>query len=447
MNKRITGILFLLPLGLSFLINTVINGQAIDMVKQKSSTDSLQLKNIIETVIKSYPTVKAAQEAISNADAKISLARTGYYPEADVTANYSNIGPVTKLTIPSLGTFQLYPDNNYSAAINYRQVLYDFGRTRENIELEKENKAIGEQTLEQVKQRLSLFAVNNFYTLVFLQAAITIKEQQIEALNEHLKFVEKMMATGSATEYQILTTKVSISTVESQKVDLIAALASQQSSLNSLLGDNYQTNPVVKNDLTVDVPVIPSDSAISFAFRNRDEVLINEKRTTLAELRYDMTKLQNKPVLNFMASAGGKNGYIPDMGNVVANYVVGIGIKVPLYDASRNKYNLLQAQSAITSLSYESESAKRTISNEVNEAQAYMLAAGKKIAQFELQLQTALKAYSLAETSFKSGTITNLDLLYANTSVSESRLMLLKARIDYVASVYKLKVALGERIY
>jgi outer membrane protein TolC len=43
--------------------------------------------------------------------------------------------------------------------------------------------------------------------------------------------------------------------------------------------------------------------------------------------------------------------------------------------------------------------------------------------------------------------ITNLDLLDANTSVSESSLMLLKAKIDYVTSVYKLKAALGERIY
>ena len=76
-----------------------------------------------------------------------------------------------------------------------------------------------------------------------------------------------------------------------------------------------------------------------------------------------------------------------------------------------------------------------------------MNAANKKVGQFELQLKQALKAYSLAETSFQSGVITNLDLLDANTSVSETSLMLLKARIDYVTSVYKLKAALGERIY
>ena len=151
-----------------------------------------------------------------------------------------------------MGLFSFIPNNNYSASVNYEQLVYDFGRTRQNIEFENENKAISEQTLEQVKQKLSLFAVNNFYTLVYLQAAIKIKDEQLAALNEHLAYVEKMMATGSATEYQVLSTKVKISTVESQKVDLIAALTAQQASLNSLLGNDQTTNPVVKTEFSVE---------------------------------------------------------------------------------------------------------------------------------------------------------------------------------------------------
>ena len=100
----------------------------------------------------------------------------------------------------------------------------DFGRTRQNIEFETENKALGEQVLEQVKQKLSLYTVNTYYTLLFLQAAIKIKEEQVSALNEHLLQVEKMISTGSATEYQLLATEVKISNVEGQKADLIASL-------------------------------------------------------------------------------------------------------------------------------------------------------------------------------------------------------------------------------
>jgi outer membrane protein TolC len=446
MNSQINKKSIFSLLMLIISLNSIVFGQsATDNLK--SSVDSLSLTSIIKQVIATYPSVKVAEEAIRNADSRIGLAKTGYNPVVDFTASFANLAPVTKLTFPSLGTFQLYPANNYSASINYEQLVYDFGRTHQNIELENENKAIGEQTLEQVKQKLSLYTINNFYTLLFLQAAIKIKDEQLTTLNEHLQYIEKVMATGSATEYQVLTTKVKISTVESQKVDLVATLTAQQAALNSLLGNEQVSYPVVRNELIVEPPVVPSDSILSYAFHNRDEVLINEKRTSLAELRLGMTKLQNKPLLSFEASGGAKNGYIPDLAKFTPNYIVGLGLKVPLFDGMKNKYNLAQAQSGITSISYESELTKRNISNEVYESEALMFAAYKKVNQSELQLKQALKAYSLAETSFKSGIITNLDLLDANTSVSESSLMLLKARIDYAASVYKLKAALGERIY
>jgi outer membrane protein len=413
----------------------------------KGQSDSLALKNIIQKVLSSYPSVKVAEEAIANADARIALARTGYNPEVDLTANVSNIGPVTKLTIPQFGKVQLYPEYNYTASLNLRQLIYDFGRTHQNIAMETEGKAIGEQTLEQVKQKLSLYTVGSYYTILFLQAAIKIKDEQLATLNAHLDYIQKVMATGSATEYQVLTTKVRISAVESQKVDLIASLAAQQAALNSLMGNDQTAKPVVKNDVSVEPPSVPIDSVISFAFKNRDEILINERKATLAEMKYGMVKLQNRPLMSLQANGGAKNGYLPELMKLTPNYVIGLGIRVPIFDGMKTKYNLSQAQSAINTLSFESDYTKRNISNEVMESEAMMHAALKKVSQSELQLEQARKAYSLALTSFKSGVITNLDLLDANTSVSESNLMLLKSKIDYVTSVYKLKAALGERVY
>jgi outer membrane protein TolC len=274
-----------------------------------------------------------------------------------------------------------------------------------------------------------------------------IKDEQLSVLNEHLDYVRKKMATGSATEYEVLTTEVRISEIESQKVELGSSISTQQAFLNSLIGNDQHNNPVVKNDLTAELPLIPADSLQSFAFKNRDEVLINHKRSSIAELRYNMTLLANKPIISFMASGGAKNGYVPELGKIRANYAVGLGLRIPIYDGNKSKYNGLQARSAMNSASYESENTKRSISAELREAEAYMEASSKKLNQYELQLRQAMKAYSLAQTSFKIGTITNLDLLDANTSVSQSRLLLLKAKIDYAASIYRLRSVVGERLY
>jgi outer membrane protein len=446
MNNTFRAILNISSFLLLILSSQVILCQEKPDPGKLNSNDSLSLKSIIEEIIMTHPTIKGAEEALANADARIGLARTGYYPQVDASASFANIGPVLKFTIPDLGTVQLYPANNFSGAINYRQVIYDFGRTKENINIEEQNKVLGEMTLEQVKQKMSLVAVNSFYTIAYLQEATSIKDQQLSTLEEHLRYVKKMKETGSATDYQILTTEVRISTAESQKVDIISALKVQQAYLGSLLGKE-DLNSIVREELEVGLPSVNRDSVQSFALRNRNEMLISKERTSLAGLRYDLIRTVNRPIISMSISAGAKNGYIPELNQLRPNYSAGVGINIPIFDGMKTKYNLLQAKSAINNAEFEVENTKRNISSEVREAESYLESAHQKVSQFSLQLDQALKAYALAETSFKAGAITNLELLDANTAVSESRLMLLKARIDYAASIYRLKAALGEKLY
>jgi outer membrane protein TolC len=152
-------------------------------------------------------------------------------------------------------------------------------------------------------------------------------------------------------------------------------------------------------------------------------------------------------MISAYASGGAKNGYIPDLNQIRANYQVGVGLAVPIFDAYRTKYNLKQTESAINTLGYETESTKRSITAEVSDAMESVKSTLQKIDQYELQLEEARQAYSLAQISFKAGAITNLDLLDTNTTLSESSLLLLKAKIDHVSSIYRLKAALGERLY
>ena len=69
---------------LGILFNSTVYGQVPVAAEGMLSTDSLSLKYIIQRVVTTYPTVKVAEEAINNADARIGLARTGYNPELDL---------------------------------------------------------------------------------------------------------------------------------------------------------------------------------------------------------------------------------------------------------------------------------------------------------------------------------------------------------------------------
>ena len=302
-------------------------------------------------------------------------------------------------------------------------------------------------SVEQLKQRLSQSLVGNYYSIVFLQEAIRIKDEELTNLNEHLRFVEKKAASGSATQYEILTTKVRISNIENQKTDLLTNLQVQQSQLNSFLGRPQQSGLTLKEDIHAPEIVAEIGVLSNKALDQRDELKIARQKSLMIDTRLKMVNVQNNPVLNLFATGGYKNGYIPELGDLKANYTVGVSFKVPLFDANRSKYNRQQVQIDMKTVDQDTELTRRNIVNEVVECRANVDASLKKIAQSELQLQQAQQAYQLAETSFKAGTITNLDLLDSSTSLSESHLALMKSRVDYTVSLLKLKIALGERIY
>ncbi len=439
-SKKI--IVFLL---LNLIVSSVLFAQ--DNETNLQNGDSLSLEWIIQEVVSTHPMVKAAQEGLNKADAQIGLARSGYYPNVSFAANVNTVGPVPSLTIPDMGTFHFVPRNNYSGVFSVHQNIYDFGKTDRNVALADEGKKLTERSVEQVKQSLSIRAIQVYYTLEYLQEAIKIKEEQLRTLNEHLDFVLKRKETGSATDFEVLSTKVKISAIESQRLDLEVSREVQLSELNALLGLPAETPHVVQESIKVVQPSVQPDSMLDYAFRNRNEMLLAKEKEQLAGMKVEQVKLQNNPSLFFTANGGARNGYVPETKKIKANYVVGLGITIPIFDATRKKYNVLKASSDAESTSLDTEITRRKISSDVVESESRLRTANKKIAQAGLQLEQAEEALELAEVSYEAGVITNLDLLDANTAVSESRLLLLKSRIDYVVNVYRLSASLGEKLY
>lgn len=409
--------------------------------------DSLGLTAVIQQVISNYPSIKKAEQDIETANARIGLAKSAYYPMIDVLASYTRLGPITTLSIPNLGTFTMNPSDNYNAEVDYKQTIYDFGKTSGRVELEKQNKLLSQLSMEQLKQQLSLSLLGNFYSLLYLQEAIKIKDEELKTLNEHLTFVEKQEETGTSTQYAVLSTKVRISTTENQKTDLQTSFQVLQSQLNSFMGNSQEHPLTVKEDLLQPAILDANEKLINNAYQQREELKIAHQRSEIAATRYHIAGIANYPEFDLFAAGGFKNGYIPELNVIKANYIAGVSFKLPIFDGYKVKYNKQQTRSEIKSVEQDTELASRNIANEVIENRANVDAALKKIRQQELQLKQAQQAYELAQTSFQAGTITNLDLLDSETVMAESRLALMKSRIDYTVSLLKLKIATGEQIY
>ncbi|MBP1677441.1 MAG: outer rane efflux protein [Bacteroidetes bacterium] len=430
------------------IITLLFVSATISLQAQSTSSDSLSLSNILDNVMNNYPSLLKVENDLTAADAKTELTKTAYLPDVLFSAGYSRIGPVNSFPFNGYEV-KLIPENQYNATLSVNQTIYDFGKTGANTTLDQNSREIVNLSAGQIKQKLSGAVMMNYYNICFLQEAIRIKNDQLKNLNEHLTFVQKKQETGSATRYDILTTKVRISTIENQKTDLLAALKVQMAQLNTFLGKPVNNTLTVKQAAFHDEFLPSVDSLLNTAYDNRYEMKIAKQKEAVSKSRLAAIKTQNNPTLNAFANGGFKNGYLnnqlADVGRM--NFVVGVGLKVPLFDANRSKYLKIQANADLQGNQQETELARRSISNEVVECRANAESALKKVKQSELQLQQATEAYQLANVNYQAGVITNLDLLDSYTSLSESKLTLYKTRIDHTVSLLRLKVALGEEIY
>lgn len=409
--------------------------------------DSIDLGYVVGRVIQSYPAIQKAMEAINIADHNINLAHSAYYPEISASATYSRVGPIPSFEVPNIGEIKLFPDNNYSASLSYHQNLYDFGRSATKVELAKENRKMAESGWNLTKQMLALNTIRLYYSLVYLQDAIVIREQQSADLNELVEYTRKKYNTGSSTDFDLLNTRVRLSANESMITELKSARTSRLSELSSLLDSLLTDTSLFSKHLNVGQPVESKTELIDEALDNREEIRNAREKLAASRIRYRNVKTLNNPLLGAFASAGEKNGYVPEIDKIKFNYAAGITLNIPVYNGNREKENLAIAQSGIQAAQYDLDLAKRKITNEVVENYSDMEASLDKINRYQMQAGLAEKAYDLAKVNYKAGAITNLDLLTAETSLSESRLLLLKARIDFTVTIYRLRASVGEKLY
>ena len=439
-----------LILGISVTISIWIthqaSGQTAEGVPTIDVSDSLSLPQILETVLANYPTVIKAQEAIQAADAGIGLAKSGYYPNIGATVGYTRIDPVPELTIPDMGHFSFAPNNNYNATVSVFETIYDFEKTARNVQVQESNKKLTENNVQLVRQKLTLLTSVSYYSLIYLQEAIKIKEAQIANLQEHLDFVTLKEQTGSSTQYEVLSTKVRLSNAENQKVDLETSRQTQQAILNSFMGLPVRTSLMVKADFVTTQPDIPPDSLIIYALDHRYEMVMAQLREENARLHLRSVKVMNNPTLGVFLTGGVKNGYIPDLNKLTPNLAAGVSLVVPIFDATRKQNSIMLANTQINMARTDIDQASRDVSTEVYQNETSLLASRQKIDQSVLQVEQAEKALDLANVSFKTGAITNLDLLDAETALAESRVNLLRARTEFAINLVRLNISVGHPI-
>jgi outer membrane protein len=407
-----------------------------------SAQDSMTVEQAVRHVLQIHPAIVQALANSRAAEARVSQASSAKLPEVFSEASYAHIGPIPAFYFGGQDLF-LAPADNYDVHVAGRYTAYDFGKTHAAIELSQSRVLNSRDMVELTKSTLSLQTIRAFYTIVYLRKSMIVQDEQIVALQQHLAVTQKRVAAGSATSFDVLTTQVRVASAQNQKVEILNSLQKQEALLRQLLGLPVNAPLPIRGSFEQTALVLNMDSLVQTAVQQRPEMKLVRHAEESARLQKKLSSLGNMPSINLNAAYGLKNGYEPNIYVARGNWMWGVQARVPLFDGGRVNHQEEEAQASLQAEQAHGQDVEQQVRSDVEQVAAEVQAAHAKVQISQVQLQQAQDAVTIARTRYETGSITNLDLLDAETAESTAKLTSLQALFRFVLSKYELDRATG----
>ncbi len=431
--------LFRLTLIISLAVSTPVFSQA-------GSPDSLTLDASIQKAIQTNPDILQAAHSVDVFQSGVEVSRSSYYPDASADLTYARLGPKSSVSFGGAG-FQLYPLNAWDEHLGVQGTIYDFDRRSKSVDFVATQVTTAQDRLELAKAGLSYRTIQTFYAILFLEKSIQVQNEEIKNLNDHLLMTQKKVQAGTATDFDALTTQVRVAAAENTKINLENNLENTKVVFRRLLGLAPDSPVNLSGDFVEEPVVLNIDSLVSQALTGRIEMKVANDQMNSAQMQYEVASATNNPMLNGSLMWGLKNGLFPNQDALRGNFVAGVEIAIPLFDGFRERNLKEQANAGIRVSEDNKNSIAEQIKSDVQKGVSDVKSSLDRLRMTDITVEQAKSAVEQARIRYQAGTVTNLDLLDAETSLSQAELMQIQALYQYVVSGYELDQAVGAKVW
>lgn len=407
----------------------------------------LTLDETIRMVQEKNPSLKAAAEEVTAAEARIRQSRSAYYPQITAGAGYTYIDPVSEMGFGGSEPVQFMPNDNYEAKVTARATLLDFGKRGKTVDIARSGRNAAAHSLDIAERDISYRTVELFYGILFLRESIRVQDKEITALQKALDHTSKRYQAGTATRFDVLSTDVRIQDARSKKLSLQHQLRRHELTLHRLTGLAVNDPLELKGSFDVRPSFSDEASLVAAALQRRSESKLAAEQEQSARANRDIAMKQGLPVVSASASWGISNGYQPEINEIRENVAAGIHVELPIFTGFRTSAERQEASALLRAAAQRRIDAEQRIKTDVEETLHAFETSREKILTTQSQLQQARLAAEHARARYENGVATTLDLLDTEAALAQAELARLQAAYDYLMNNYALKRATGETFW
>ena len=346
-----------------------------------------------------------------------------------------------------------YPDQRWSANVQLVQSIYEGGRMASAVRtarLTKEQALLTHQTA--IADALLEVRVA-FYDGLLARQQIIVQEASVKLLAQELEDTKRRFEAGTVPRFNVLRAEVELANAKPRLIKARNYFRISKNNLAHLLGysipKEYSEDIPMRlaGELRADPYEIELAASVAKAFQSRPELAALRKSVLLREEGVIQAKAGYKPSFQtFGGYESRSSSFSRDLGRDVSGWFAGAQMSWDIFDGLLTKGKVDEARARLHKARLETDDTGRRIELEVRTAYSNFLEAREVIESQKKVQEQAEEALRLATARAEAGSGTQLDVLNAQTSLTEARTTQIQALRDYSVARARFDRAIGQTI-
>ena len=415
-------------------------------------TSPISLADAINLALRQSPVILRAQKDLEATRGIIIQTRAVGLPTVGINGSYSAVQESDVDTIQAPG-FTLGTPQNWSTQVKLVQSIYEGGRILSAFRaarLAQQQSVLNYQTA--VADTVLEVQIAYFNALLAAQQ-IAVQEASVELLTRELADTTRRYEAGTLPRFNVLRAEVELANAKPRLIRARNSLRISKNNLANLLGFNVPRAALEDIPLTLSGRLeaepfaIELPRAIATALEKRTELGALRKAQALRKEDIVNTRAGYKPVLQGYVGYDVHNSILSqDLTDERHGWIAGVQLGWNLFDGLRTRGRVLQATANYERAGIDLDDAVRRIELQVRTAYSSFVEANEVLESQKKVVEQAEEALRLATARSEAGTGTQLDVLSAQTALTEARTTQIQALHDYAAARARLQRALGMNV-
>jgi len=395
--------------------------------------ERLDLQRCIETALKNHPVLQAARDTVRIGESRIGQARANYYPQVNWQTDYSRLRPATSRIVEQ----QTY--NDYSSNVTLSQTLYDFGKTKTQVNIQKLNTDSSRQDLNNVETEIVFGVKQTYYTLVQAEKNLEVAVETVNQFQHHLDQAKGFFEVGTKPKFDVTKAEVDLSNAILNRIRAENALRIARVNLNNAMGIPDAPEFAIDDTLLQQQYSADLRSALEKAYAGRPDLQSAMKQVEAADQSINLAHKGYYPYLTGNAGYGFRGEDFP----LSEGWSVGAMVNVPVFNGLQTRYQVEEAKANLDVVKANEQSLRQQIRLEVEQAFSNLKEAEERTVAAQVAVRQAEENVELANGRYAAGVGNPIEVTDALVSLSNARTTHIAALTDARIARAGLEKAMG----